>query len=315
MVMVELGLAIRALQDRTHRARLDAWRRRSVATALPQRAHLALSLIPPVGVSPTYLTPAVMGRAEEGLDQVRAAPQSQIRAQTARLSRARPVPSWARHLADDPALYRQLSDGLGDLYSVLLAPYWDQATDLFAADRSLRMRQLMDGGVESLLSQANPHRMRWAPPVLEIRMPNGIEDDLYLEGRGVCLVPSIFATRTTVDDEAQPQPTVCFPASAEQPLRTLTVFGAERTDPASAPALSALLGQTRSAVLHILAEHPGCSTKELATLAGVAPASASEHATVLRDAGLIQTVRHRNRALHTATSLGVALLNGTSGQG
>lgn len=64
----------------------------------------------------------------------------------------------------------------------------------------------------------------------------------------------------------------------------------------------------------LIAEHPGCSTKELAGLAGIAPASASEHATVLREAGLVQTVRHRNLAVHSATVLGVALLNASCDQ-
>jgi DNA-binding MarR family transcriptional regulator len=69
------------------------------------------------------------------------------------------------------------------------------------------------------------------------------------------------------------------------------------------------VGTTRAAVLTTVAEHPGCSTKELAALTGIAPASASEHATVLRRAGLINTVRHRNSAMHSPTALGIALLN------
>jgi hypothetical protein len=58
-----------------------------------------------------------------------------------------------------------------------------------------------------------------------------------------------------------------------------------------------------------LAEHPGCSTKELAEVAGPAPSSACEHATVLREAGLITTVRHRNTALYSAIRSGLNLLN------
>jgi DNA-binding transcriptional ArsR family regulator len=61
----------------------------------------------------------------------------------------------------------------------------------------------------------------------------------------------------------------------------------------------------------LIAEHPGCLTKELARLAGVAPASASEHATVLRKAGLIETVRGRRGVQHSLTGLGINLLNAT----
>ncbi|WP_438296145.1 winged helix-turn-helix domain-containing protein [Streptomyces sp. HUAS TT7] len=69
------------------------------------------------------------------------------------------------------------------------------------------------------------------------------------------------------------------------------------------------MGKTRAAVLHAIAQHPSCSTKELATLTGMTPPSASEHATTLRAAGLIHTVRHRNTALHSPTPMGIALLN------
>lgn len=315
MPLKELGFALRVLRDRSQRARLDGWRRRSTATPPSAGARMVLSLVPAVGYSPTYLGPATTGPPGEALDQVRATPRSEVRAQMAELASLQPVPSWARRLADDPVVYRRLSDGLGDLYDTLVGPYWTRITDVFTADRCVRMRQLLTGGVESLLSQANPRWMRWVPPVLEIRMPNGAEHDLYLEGRGVCLVPTVFADRTLVDNEAVPRPTVCYPASAEQPLRALTIFGAERAAPERTDALAALLGQTRASVLSVIAGHPGCSTKELAALAGIAPASASEHASVLRGAGLVQTVRHRNSVVHSATSLGIALLDAPHAQG
>ena len=39
-------------------------------------------------------------------------------------------------------------------------------------------------------------------------------------------------------------------------------------------------------------------------------ASASQHAAVLREAGLVVTLRHGNAVLHTLTPLGAALLRG-----
>jgi DNA-binding MarR family transcriptional regulator len=272
---------------------------------------MALSLIPPVGYSPTFLTLPQAGTPEELLEKVRATPRGRIQSELAAVAEQQPIPPWAHHLADDTALFMQLCDGLSRLHTDLLSPYWEQLTDLFTADRSVRMRQMLGGGVERLLSLANPQWMRWNPPVLEIRMPNGVERDLHLEGQGILLMPSMFGTRSLVDNEAQPQPIVSYPAGLEQPLRRMTVFAPEHTMSGSSAAVSALLGPTRSAVLNVVAEYPGCSTKEIATLVGVAPASASEHATVLRGAGLIQTVRHRNTALHSPTRIGIALLNST----
>lgn len=311
MALLELGLAIRALQDRSQPARLDLWRQRS-GTHMSAEERMAVSLIPSVGYSPSYLGPSLGGTPEELLDYVRARPRQEVEAETAMLADLQPLPSWARHLANDAALYQQLSDGLDSLHTRLLSPYWGRITDLFTADRTLRMRQMLSGGVEALLSQANPRWMRWKSPVLEIRMPNGADRDLVLEGQGVLLVPSVFSTRSIIDPEAVNQPTVSYPAGlAQHPLQRLSAFRSERDAPR--PAVSALLGQTRSAVLHVIAEHPGCSTKELAALAAISPASASEHATILREAGLIQTIRHRNAAVHSATSLGISLLNAPYG--
>lgn len=73
--------------------------------------------------------------------------------------------------------------------------------------------------------------------------------------------------------------------------------------------LTALLGSTRAAVLCTIAEGP-LSTTEVARRLHISPPSASEHATVLREATLVTTQRHGNMSLHSITSLGVALLDG-----
>ncbi|MBF6239939.1 winged helix-turn-helix transcriptional regulator [Nocardia otitidiscaviarum] len=70
--------------------------------------------------------------------------------------------------------------------------------------------------------------------------------------------------------------------------------------------LSALLGATRAAVLEAVAD--GGSTTELALRLGISPSSASEHAAVLRGAGLITSTRTRNQVRHRLTPLGAALL-------
>lgn len=54
----------------------------------------------------------------------------------------------------------------------------------------------------------------------------------------------------------------------------------------------------------------GCTTGELARRLDISPAGASQHATVLRRAGLVLSTRRRNLVLHTLTPLGRALLGG-----
>ncbi|MFE0514703.1 ArsR/SmtB family transcription factor [Streptomyces sp. NPDC058964] len=311
MPLHELELAARALQSRSQPARLDAWRHRARAQ-LSARARMALALLPAVGCSPDFLSPARAGGVEELLEQVRSTPREHIRTNLLETARRRPsLPAWTRRLADDVSLFAELCTGLGDLHTSLLAPHLARFTAYLQADRALRLQQLLAGGVEQLLTQANPQWMRWNPPVLEVRMANGADRDLHLDGEGFLLIPSMFCTRAIVTDG--PPVSVSYPACQDGRPGELTI-------PASVPGqarpigASTLLGRTRTTVLTTIAEHQGCSTKELAARAGIAPASASEHATVLREAGLIRSLRHRNSMLHSLTPLGLALLN-TSEEG
>jgi DNA-binding transcriptional ArsR family regulator len=56
---------------------------------------------------------------------------------------------------------------------------------------------------------------------------------------------------------------------------------------------------------------PGtCTTSDLARRLGIAPATASHHVGVLRDAKLVASSRTGNAVNHRLTDLGTALLNG-----
>ncbi|MFD8088274.1 ArsR family transcriptional regulator, partial [Kitasatospora sp. NPDC059722] len=55
-------------------------------------------------------------------------------------------------------------------------------------------------------------------------------------------------------------------------------------------------------------EQDGCTTGAIASAVRISAASASEHATVLRAAGLISTLRDRTTAIHSPTTAGLTLL-------
>jgi DNA-binding transcriptional ArsR family regulator len=146
--------------------------------------------------------------------------------------------------------------------------------------------------------------MRWRSPVLEVGYPT--DRDLHLGGRGLRLVPSFFCSGRPVSllDPELP-PVVVYPI-AHDPWHPM----AAGTGPRS---LSVLLGATRAAVLEAVGD--GCTTTELSRRARVSAASASQHASVLRGAGLISTSRTGGSVLHTLTPLGTALLRGDTGSG
>ncbi|MFD7655980.1 ArsR/SmtB family transcription factor [Actinosynnema sp. NPDC059797] len=191
-----------------------------------------------------------------------------------------------------------------DLCRVGVLPYWPNILRHLRAEREGRSRVAMNRGVELLLSTLHP-KADWTAPVLEV--PGGPERDVHLDGRGLVLVPSLFLTgrcAVLLDPVGADRPVLVFAATpdVEQAAHLWRVGGGGNN------ALGALMGQTRAAALQALAE--SCTTGELAERLGISSAGASQHASVLRQAGLITTRRNRHAVLHTLTSLGAALLDG-----
>lgn len=311
--LLELDVALRVLRESVHRVRFDAWRRESFARLAP-RARLAFEAVPPTGWSLDFLLPVEPGGVEELWEKVRATPARQVRAHVDQwAARVHRIPAWTGRLAEDPRFLHELVDVFEDTYEQLVAPYWPRIEQLADVDRATRMRHLTEGGVERLLQRLHPRRVRWNPPVLELTMASGHEGDLYLEGRGLLLVPTLFGSAYPVFEDSGPQPWITFPVGHDRapwfPLPATVTAGALSSAPRS---LAALLGRTRATVLCAIAEHPGLTTSQLAARAGISPASASEHATVLRSAGLVSTARDRNAVLHTPTAAGIGLLNAST---
>ena len=159
-------------------------------------------------------------------------------------------------------------------------------------------RALLHGGHDHLLATLHP-TVHWRPPVLEVTYPE--DRDLYLDGRGLLLQPSFFCWQrpVTVANPDLP-PVLVYPIEHDPHWLHHDPQRATRT-------LVALLGRTRAAVLEAIAD--GCTTTGLARRLTISVASASQHATTLREAGLSTTYRDRNTVHHTITPLGLALIN------
>jgi DNA-binding transcriptional ArsR family regulator len=119
------------------------------------------------------------------------------------------------------------------------------------------------------------------------------------QGRGLRLLPSHFAPKPLTVDVPGAPVTLIYPAHREPPR------------PHPNGAVAALLGRTRAAGLANLTT--GCTTTQLACRLGISLASASQHASVLRDAGLVVTRRTGSAVEHTLTPLGSQLLRHSSG--
>ncbi|MFE9046272.1 ArsR/SmtB family transcription factor [Streptomyces sp. NPDC012421] len=211
--------------------------------------------------------------------------------------------------ADDSALRsaglsrRDAAAEISQVWRSALEPYAGRMQARLAAECDARGRITMTGGVDRLFSTLHS-RIGWHSPVMEIPAPSR---EVFLDGQGLLLVPSLFLPphQPAVLIGAEPetgQPALVFAVPSNAPVTT----GPWDTPAASSQALSALVGRTRAAALRALTS--SCTTSQLAELLGISSAGASQHTAILRESGLITTMRNRNTVLHTVTPLGMALL-------
>ncbi|MEU5261592.1 winged helix-turn-helix domain-containing protein [Amycolatopsis sp. NPDC021455] len=292
----EAVLGLQLLQNRNGAAVFARWRRHAAGQLTPHDRML-LTLAADAAYFPDFLTPELAGApAELGLETIEATSRARLRAELTKLSEVRTLPSWTRLLADgDGETVSALGTALRAFLAKNLDPFRSTLEAHFSADRAHRLRAFAEGGCAALLSSFRP-MMRWHPPVLETEYP--VHRELHLGGRGLTLIPAFFCWERPV-------------ALADPRLKPVLVYPVDHTHalPADAPAaLGPLLGKTRADVLRSV--HEGCTTSELARRARTSVTSASQHAAVLRKAGLVTTRRHGGSVLHSLTPLGSALALG-----
>ncbi|MFE9824910.1 ArsR/SmtB family transcription factor [Streptomyces sp. NPDC005791] len=308
--MWETILSFHRLRDRRGSTVFGKWRKES-RTRLNGETRLLSAVVPPRGYFPDFLTPSGGGAEPFGLDAgmevLRDTPVDRIREELGLLAGSAALTRGPSGGHSPDALSEALAEGrtepLGRLISSLRAyhraavePYWPHIRASVEADRAVRGRALLDGGTDELLATLPP-MIRWRAPVLEVDYP--VDRDLRLGGRGLLLQPSYFCRGTPVvyRDPGLP-PVLVYPVTHPEAPAV--------AEPG--PWLGRLVGHTRSAVLRAIGN--GCTTSELARRTGVSLASASQHACVLREAGLVRTLRHGSSVLHTLTPLGAALIRG-----
>lgn len=209
------------------------------------------------------------------------------------------LPTWLRRGTESRP---RLVGYVGSLYHQLVRPIWLGIRDTTAAEASRLAARLATVGIEDFLRGQD--RLDWDGTHLELPDAgqwSAAPLEGALAGRGIDIVPSHFAQR--------PEP--YFPIDPTRPaLLFLPIAGA--TLGAPTPRLrdiGRLLGRTRTSVLLALTQQDH-STTSLAAHLDLPLSGASQHVSVLRDAGLVTTARDAGRTAHSATPLGRRLING-----
>jgi DNA-binding transcriptional ArsR family regulator len=252
------------------------------------------------GYVPDFITPppaTPIADVDGELARVRATPPDQVAREVGWRFEGRAVPDVARPLLDDPAA------GLDRLVAVMRAywerviePWWPAIRAVLEADIVHRARRLTAGGTIEVF--AGLHRdVRWRDGAVEVDHRH--EQEVDLRGRGLLLVPTVFAwpeVFAMIDEPWQP-------ALIYTPRGVGTLWAPAEPDPG---ALDALLGARRAAILRAL--RAPATTQDLAGRLHASPAGVSEHLGVLRRAGLVSAQRDGRRVLYVRTAAGEQML-------
>ncbi|WP_344531694.1 winged helix-turn-helix domain-containing protein [Streptomyces albiaxialis] len=328
----ETVLSLHILQTRDAPLAFDPWRaaaRGALARAgLTRTAEALMRLCPAASYFPDFLTPgqgspygSETDVLRHSVEQVLCTPKRRLRSELSRLCAhvPGPVPPGARQLAEgDPEALRRLGEALRRYYATAVEPYLPAIRHAAAEDRARRADAALSAGPAGLLGSYTTEPV-WQQPddavtdaendartdptgggVLEAPYPTSRR--LPLHGRALTLVPSLFCVRTPVAlvDESLPPVLV-------HPLRPRPGWCAPPVRTEGEP-LAQLIGASRARLLETL-DRP-MTTTGVAEALRLAVSTASRHTAVLREAGLVHSLRQGNAVLHARTSLGEALLSG-----
>ncbi|MFE3639029.1 helix-turn-helix domain-containing protein [Streptomyces sp. NPDC059168] len=303
----EAVFSLRCLHDPARYPHHRPWLRRIRPRLQDTDRELLTALVTPWLWVPDFLTPrparARPAFAHE-LDEVRRTPPDVVAADFRAGYRAVDTlpPLVARGLADPAAFLVRLTDALDAYWRTCLSdPWWPRAQSIMEADLAHRARVLAEQGAAALFAGLDPG-LEWNGGLLRLHHKGATAPwpsaDIRIAGRGMVLVPTLFARGAqTMIDVSRP-PLLAYPARGRGTL-------SETPPPVTDRALVRLLGRPRARLLVLLAEP--ASTTELAHRLDVTPGAVSQHLAVLYDAGLLSRTRSGRTVRYLRTPLGDAL--------
>jgi DNA-binding transcriptional ArsR family regulator len=298
----------RAIADPAARAAHSAWLRRHRAAL--QRIADEHDLRPLLAVTrangsmPTFLYPTPSGPVGDiaaELDQIRATPVGQVRAEIDRsLNRNAPLSADLERTLRSDGVVERIAAMLGAIWSGLVLPSWPQIEGVLERDIFYQSRVLGRHGLAAVLDDVAPSL---ALDGSRLRVRDNGTDRRRLDDTGILLVPSAFLWPRTATVHAPPGAalTIRYPARGAESLWAPAPSERDR-------GLKRLIGGTRAQILEVLDEP--MHTTGLARQLQRSPGNIADHLGVLRNSGLVDKVRLGLHVLYSRTSLGDAMLRG-----
>ncbi|MFE3205339.1 ArsR family transcriptional regulator [Embleya sp. NPDC059237] len=302
----ETVCSLRVLREPGLSALLLPWRRSVVDRLDGLDTDLLLSLVAVRRTLPDYLTPRPAAFAPsfaEELAAVRSTSPDLVRRDLIDTHAPDPVPAPLREVAGDDRAVAALRDRICELlrryWEIAIRPTWPRMRLLLEADMTYRARQLALGGARSLFADMHPN-LRWDNGVLYIDKMIG-RHHVAAAGRGLLLVPSVFAHKPAPPLSAKEPPMLMYPSRG---VATLWI----REPVPDAGALVSLVGAAKAELLVLLAEP--MAGVEIADRLDVTPSAVSQHLRVLHATGLVTRSRAGRRVLYHRSTLGDRLTDG-----
>ena len=201
-------------------------------------------------------------------------------------------------LSDPEGSVKRLSAVLIHYHELAIAPHWPRMRALLEGDVLRRAQSLAFGGPEALF--ADLHRsVRYRDGLVEVDK-ECVRAEVRPSGRGVMLVPSIFAwPRLWAIIEPPWQPALIYPPKGAAKLWLPS------PEPPGDP-LGAALGPGRASVLKAVVVPR--TTTEIARQTGTSPGTVSEHLSRLKRAGLVEPHRRGRAVFYRLSYEGESLL-------
>jgi DNA-binding transcriptional ArsR family regulator len=310
--LAEAVRSLRALSDPAQHTLHLPWLRRIRGRLDPGDAALLQSLIGPSRIPTDYrgipsraiadfLTPVpkrFLERFPDELGTLRKTSPAIVRRDLLASHAPDPVPDPLRRAErrDRRTTLRLLNaicDALERYWQIAMAPAWPQMRLVLEGDTTYRARQLATGGARLLFADIHPN-VRWSEGVLSITEMIS-EHTIVAAGRGMLLMPSIFAPKPVPPLDPDEPPSLAYPS------RGIGTLWAPPPNP-DLTAVVDLLGRTRALLLQML-EEP-LPTVEIARRLKVTPSAVSQHLQVLHSTGLLTRARDRRQVLYRRSRLG-----------
>jgi DNA-binding transcriptional ArsR family regulator len=300
----EAVFSLRSLHDPARYPHHRPWLRRIRPRLDALDREVLGALVAPWLWVPDFLTPRperARPSFAEQLELVRATPAEVVVADFRATYRTRDAmpPVVARGLADPLAFLDRLTEAL-DAYwhGCLAADWWPRVQSILEADLAYRGRVLAEQGAGALLPGLD-ERLSWTGSHLRLSTRDFTVPapwtDVAIDGRGLVLLPTMFARGAQPLIDPSRPPLLMYPARGRGTL-------SEEPPPVTGDALVRLLGRPRARLLLLLAEP--ASTTELAHRLGVTASAVSQHLAVLYDAGLLNRTRSGRIVRYGRTPLG-----------